>query len=100
VDPSLITALGIDGARIHTHWHGDVFVRLRAGELAEGPGPRWLSVAANGLCEQTCSDSGVVEAPGVVGGDFEQSSAADDDGQQSCPRDGDDLRGILMQVVQ
>jgi hypothetical protein len=67
-----------------------VFVRFLADELAEGTSPRRVGIAADGLCEHARPYGTVVEMITVLGGDFEQCSAADDDGQQTRARDGDE----------
>jgi len=56
-------------------------------KLAEGPGPRRVGVAADGLREQACPDRPLIEAGAVGRCDLEQGRRADDDGQQ--PRAGD-----------
>jgi hypothetical protein len=48
----VITAIHIDGARIHTDWHDGVFLRLLTGEFAEGSYPRRIGVTPDYLREQ------------------------------------------------
>jgi hypothetical protein len=54
-----------------------------ANELAEGPGPRWLSVAANGLRKQACPHGAIIQAFAVAGCNLEQRRTADNDCQQA-----------------